>query len=306
MRWPIPLALALMLLFPALAAALPSIDVVKTVAPAGKKPTRVVVEASNAGGEPVNGVRVDRADGGGSFAESSCGVRADGTYVARGGRFEVPVPGDPAGDVRVSVSAGSCAPGAPAPETTAQGFTLQLPKPGEVLPLIPLPAVPPIPGLPLPLAAASAGCKDADLQIRGRTRKRVRTAIICLVNVQRRAAGARKVRSNKNLQKAAAAQAADMRRRGYFAHEGSGGPDLVSRLERAKFWPASAGENLAAGTGALATARAVVDAWMNSDGHRVNMLSKAYKNVGVGIEPSFPAPPKTPGGTVAAVFGTRG
>jgi uncharacterized protein YkwD len=293
-----------MLLFPAAAAAVPSIDLVRTLPPSSSKPTRVVVEASNAGGATVNGVRVDRAGGGGSFAESACGVQPDGTFEAPGGRFEVPVPGDPAGDVRVTVSAGSCAEGAPAPETASSGFTLALPKPGEILPLIPLPVLPAIPGLPL--AAASAGCKDADLQIRGRTRKRVRKAIICLVNVQRRAAGAGKVRSNAKLQKAGAAQAADMRKRSYFAHEGPGGPDLVARLRRAGFWPASAGENLAAGTGSLSTARAVVDAWMHSDGHRVNMLNKAYKYVGIGIEPAFPAPPTTPGGTVAAEFGTRG
>jgi uncharacterized protein YkwD len=304
-----------MLLIPANAAAAPIIDVVKAVAPQGKTPAGVAITASDPSGAPVNSVRVDRADGGGSFAESSCRVTRSGKYTPVGGAFEVPIPGGTGGDVVVSVGTGTCVPvvpgqPAPQPQTTSQGYSLQLPRADEVAPpLVPLPQLPtlplPVPDPKLPIARASAGCANADLAIVGRTRKLVRKAIICLVNVERAKVGARKVRSNLKLQKAGAAHAADMRRRSYFAHEGPGGPDLVSRLRKARFWPATAGENLGAATGGLSTARAVVDAWMHSEGHRVNMLDKRFRYLGIGIEPMFPAPPEAPGATIAAEFGVR-
>lgn len=309
---PALLAVALMLLIPARAAAAPIIDVVQAVAPEGKPPA-VVIQASNPGGGQVNSVRVDRADGGGSFAESSCRVTRKGDFQPTGGAFQVPIPGGTGGDVVVSVGAGTCVASstkAPPPETTttSKAYTLTLPEPGEVVaPLLPLPELPelPIPVPGLPIAKASQGCADADLQIVGRTRKKVRAAIVCLVNIERASAGLRSVKQHAKLQKAGAAHAADMRKRKFFAHEHPSGPDLVKRLRKAKYWPATVGENLGAATGQFSTARAVVDAWMHSAGHKSVMLDKRFKWVGIGIEPMFPAPPSSPGATIAAEFGVR-
>ena len=299
---PFLLAFCSLLLVPASAAAGPVIDVVRAVAADAGGPTRVIVRASDASGAAVNSVRVDRADGSGSFAESACGVSKNGTFALPGGHFEVPVPGDASGEVAVTVGTGACGRDAPPPQTTSKGYTLRLPQPGELLPTLPA-----LPGLPkLPVArAAQAACADADLQVARSTVKRVRRAIVCLVNQQRRAAGVRKVKGHKRLQKAATAHVKDMLGRTYFAHEGPGGPDLISRLQKAKFWPATAGENLAAGTGGLATARGVMDAWLHSAAHRANMLDKRFKWVGIGIVPTFPAPPSSPGATIAAEFGAR-
>ena len=296
---PVLLAFCALLMLPASAAASPVIDVVRAIAPEGSGPARVLVQASDTGGAVVNSVRVDRTDGSGSFAESACGVSRKGSFSLPGGHFEVPVPGDASGDVAVTVGTGACGKEAPPPQTTSERHTLRPPAPREILPTLPA-----LPGLPV-ARAAQAGCADADVQIAGSTVKRVRKAIVCLVNQQRRAAGVRKVKGHKRLQKAATAHVKDMLGRTYFAHEGPGGPDLVSRLQKARFWPATAGENLAAGTGALATARGVVDAWMHSAGHRTNMLDKRFKWVGIGILPTFPAPPSSPGGTIAAEFGAR-
>ena len=298
---PVLLTFCALFLVPASASAAPVIDVVRAVAPDGAKPTRVIVQASDASGAVVNSVRVDRVDGGGSFAESACGVARDGAITRPGGHFEVPIPGDATGDVAVSVGTGACGQDAPPPQTTSQGYTLRLPQPGEILPTLPA-----LPGLPkLPVARAAQACAHTDLVIARSTIKRVRKGIVCLVNQQRRAAGVGKVRTDLRLQKAATAHVKDMRARLYFAHEGPGGPDLVTRLRKARFWPATAGENLAAGTGAMATARVVVDAWMNSAGHRANMLDKRFKLIGIGIGHTFPDPPTAPGGTIAAEFGAR-
>ena len=294
---PVLLSFCALMLIPASASASPSIELVRVLAPEAGKPTRVLVQAGN----DVNSVRVERKDGSGVFAESACGVSRDGRFSPPGGHFEVPVPGDANGDVTVTVGTGACAPDAPAPQTASQDHTLRLPLPGEILPQLPA-----LPGLPKPpVARAAQACAFTDLVIRRSTIKRVRKGIVCLVNQQRAAAGVAKVRTNLRLQKAATAHVKDMRARLYFAHEGPGGPDLVSRLRKAKFWPATAGENLAAGTGSLATARGIVDAWMHSAGHRTNMLDKRFRWVGIGIGHTFPDPPTAPGGTVAAEFGVR-
>ena len=293
---PVLLAFCALALSPASAAAAPAIDVVRALAPEGGKPTRVVVQASDARGAVVNSVRVDRA-GGGSFAESACGVSRSGTFSPPGGHFEVPVPGDPSGEVSVTVGTGACARDAPPPQTTSERHALRLPEPGELLPT--LPALP-----RLPVARAAQACAHTDLTVSRSTIKRVRRAIVCLVNHQRALAGTGKVWTHRRLQKAATAHVKDMRARLFFAHEGPGGPDLITRLQKAKFWPATAGENLAAGTGATVTARVIVDAWMHSAGHRANMLDKRFRWVGIGIGHTFPDPPE-PGATVAAEFGAR-
>ena len=66
------------------------------------------------------------------------------------------------------------------------------------------------------------------------------------------------------------------------------GSTFVDRIARAALRHApnhgwTLGENLAWGTGDLATAAGVMRAWMNSPGHRANILKRAYREVGIGI-----------------------
>jgi hypothetical protein len=68
--------------------------------------------------------------------------------------------------------------------------------------------------------------------------------------------------------------------------------------------PWRVGENLAWGTGALATPGAIVRAWMNSPGHRENILNAHYREIGVGVVPGNPARTDGAGGTYATAFGT--
>jgi uncharacterized protein YkwD len=64
------------------------------------------------------------------------------------------------------------------------------------------------------------------------------------------------------------------------------------------------GENLAWGTGDLSSAKGVMDAWMNSPGHKANILKKAYKEVGIGIKLGVPSDNGV-GATVTADFGVK-
>ena len=82
------------------------------------------------------------------------------------------------------------------------------------------------------------------------------------------------------LESAAQGHACALARRGQISHRGILGTGLRTRLWRAGYRAALAGENLAAG---LESAAAVVAAWMGSPGHRDNILSPGMQEVGLGV-----------------------
>ena len=100
-----------------------------------------------------------------------------------------------------------------------------------------------------------------------------------------------------------------MNRRNYFDHTSRGGSSFVDRIKRAGYlrgarsW--SVGENLAWGSGSHATARSIVRAWMNSPGHRANILNGRFREIGIGITRGAPVPGVHNGATYATSFGSR-
>jgi uncharacterized protein YkwD len=102
--------------------------------------------------------------------------------------------------------------------------------------------------------------------------------VLALVNQQREAAGCGDLTADAGLTALARAHSADMRDRGFFDHTN---PDGLSPFDRA----ARAGvtllaENIAYGQ---ADAAAVMTDWMNSPGHRTNILNCSYSRIGVGV-----------------------
>ena len=76
-----------------------------------------------------------------------------------------------------------------------------------------------------------------------------------------------------------------MVRRNYFAHTSPTGSTVSYRIQRSGFvssYSWRAGETLAWGTGAHASARATAEAWLKSSVHRAIMLSPTYRWVGIG------------------------
>ena len=73
----------------------------------------------------------------------------------------------------------------------------------------------------------------------------------------------------------------------YFAHEGRDGSKPAERIRAAGYLSDGGawriGENLAWGTGELASPKAIMAAWMNSPGHRANILMPAYREIGFGV-----------------------
>lgn len=85
-----------------------------------------------------------------------------------------------------------------------------------------------------------------------------------------------------------------MSRGDYFEHFGPDGQSPLSRMRAAGYISSPSvgfevGENIAWGTRALATPRAIVAAWMASPEHRANILDRTYRETGIGVSPRPPA-----------------
>jgi uncharacterized protein YkwD len=92
--------------------------------------------------------------------------------------------------------------------------------------------------------------------------------------------GCQPVTNDPRLAAAARAHAADMAERSYFDHTTPDGVDFATRITRAGYTWSTAGENIAAGQPDPAS---VMKSWMNSPGHRANILNCDFTNLGVGL-----------------------
>lgn len=105
------------------------------------------------------------------------------------------------------------------------------------------------------------------------------SAVVTLVNQQRAANGLPALTVNSALSHMARLKSQDMINNNYFSHQS---PTYGSPFDMMKQFGISftaAGENIAYGQ---PTAQAVMDAWMNSPGHRANILNSSYTQIGVG------------------------
>lgn len=103
--------------------------------------------------------------------------------------------------------------------------------------------------------------------------------VVRLVNEIRAENGLNELTLNTELSDIARLKSQDMRDKGYFSHTS---PTYGSPFDMMKSFGVtykSAGENIAMG---YSTPEAVVDGWMNSKGHRENILNSSYKEIGVG------------------------
>jgi uncharacterized protein YkwD len=157
-------------------------------------------------------------------------------------------------------------------------------------------------------AKAAQECANADLEATKDNLPEIRAAILCLHNKVRAEHDLPALRENKRLRKAAVAHSKDMVRDGFFEHTTPEGVTMVDRILRARYvredegW--ALGENLAWGTGSLGTPRGAVEAWMDSPGHRANLLRRSYRDVGIGVVIGVPVSDAA-GATYTVDFGVR-
>ena len=103
--------------------------------------------------------------------------------------------------------------------------------------------------------------------------------VVRLVNQERSKQGIAPLVDDWQLSRVARYKSQDMRDNGYFSHTS---PTYGSPFEMMKSFGISyrtAGENIAKGQ---KTPKAVVNAWMNSSGHRANILNSSFTKIGVG------------------------
>lgn len=104
--------------------------------------------------------------------------------------------------------------------------------------------------------------------------------VIRLVNVERQKNGLKPLTANWELSRVAQYKSKDMATKNYFSHQSPtyGSPFDMMKSFGIKY--SYAGENIAYGQ---QSASQVMNAWMNSQGHRANILNSNYTQIGVGI-----------------------
>ncbi len=207
--------------------------------------------------------------------------------------------------------------GEPLRPLVADQPTREAPRGSPLPPILPgLPASGPgLPGLPdlgAALARRQRGCRGADRPLgRSRSSRRLaRRALLCLLNQARREHGLRPLRSNPRLLRAAERHSRSMVTLGFFSHVDPLGLSSLERIRRtgylrhARAW--SCGENIGYGEGPTSSPRSMMQSWMNSAPHRANILTAAFREVGLGGVPGIPGRAAAGGGTYTTVFGFRG
>lgn len=100
-----------------------------------------------------------------------------------------------------------------------------------------------------------------------------------LVNEERSKAGLSSLTMNASLSRVAQAKAEDMRDKNYFSHTSPTYGSPFDMMKQFGISYSAAGENIAKGQ---RSPESVMTAWMNSQGHRANILNSSYEQIGVG------------------------
>ncbi len=142
-------------------------------------------------------------------------------------------------------------------------------KPAPTAPAKPAPTTPAptTPAKPAPATPASGTLNAYEQQV------------VDLVNKERAAAGLSALKVNATLANVAETKAADLRDENYFDHQSPKYGSPFDMMHQFGITYTSAGENIAKGQ---RTPDEVMNGWMNSPGHRANILNSSYTEIGVG------------------------
>lgn len=110
--------------------------------------------------------------------------------------------------------------------------------------------------------------------------KSIESEVVRLVNVERAKAGLPALKENWQLSRIARYKSQDMINKNYFSHYSPTYGSPFDMIESFGIKFSAAGENIAMGQ---RTPQEVMNAWMNSPGHRSNILSPSYTEIGVGL-----------------------
>jgi uncharacterized protein YkwD len=159
-----------------------------------------------------------------------------------------------------------------------------------------------------PAASAAGTCTSASASLKTASKRTLVRATLCQLNLERTRRGQHPFRLSHRLSAAAQRHSRAMARRHFFSHTSLSGASFLDRIRHtgylrgARSW--TVGENIAYGSGRLSTPRAIGRAWMNSPGHRANILSTSFHAIGIGIAAGTPY--GGGGATYTTDFGRRG
>ncbi|MEG1637233.1 MAG: CAP domain-containing protein, partial [Cellulosilyticaceae bacterium] len=134
-----------------------------------------------------------------------------------------------------------------------------------------LPNKPTLPEIPSPPAIPDESPVD--------TRTQYENEVLTLVNKERQKAGLKPLQMDERVRTVAREKSRDMSVNNYFDHTSPTYGSPFDMLKKSGINYSSAAENIAAG---YQTPNAVVDGWMNSPGHRKNILDGNLTHIGVG------------------------
>jgi uncharacterized protein YkwD len=164
-------------------------------------------------------------------------------------------------------------------------------------------------GFAAPAAQAASACPSANARPAQLSERTLVRATLCVLNAERDRHGLRPLSLDPRLSTAARRHARDMATRNYFSHTSLDGSSFVDRIRRAGYlrgarsWAVA--ENIAWGSGGLASPKAIGRSWMQSPGHRANILSRSYRELGVGVAGGAPVAGVGGATTYSTSFGSR-
>ena len=103
--------------------------------------------------------------------------------------------------------------------------------------------------------------------------------LLRLTNLERQKVGLAPLKLSLSLTRAAQLHSTDMARNSYFSHTGQNGSSMADRAKATGYKYSYLGENIAAGR---STAEGTIRQWMNSSGHRANILNRSFTEIGFG------------------------
>jgi uncharacterized protein YkwD len=157
-------------------------------------------------------------------------------------------------------------------------------------------------------APAKGACANESALPTAANLARIRKATLCLVNRQRAKRHLRPFVAQSTLGRVANRFAGELVREHFFDHTSPTGKTMLARIKSTSYLTGAlsrwwVGENIAYGTGPLATPKAIVNAWMHSTGHRANILDSHFREIGLGVALGSPDGPD--GATYVHDFGRR-
>ncbi|WP_316570188.1 CAP domain-containing protein [Neobacillus sp. YIM B06451] len=132
---------------------------------------------------------------------------------------------------------------------------------------------------PAPAKKSTPAKQSAPAQQQQGTLSEFEQQVVTLTNEERAKAGLSALKVDTNLSKMAREKSRDMSANGYFDHNSPTYGSPFDMMKKFGITYSSAGENIAMGQ---RSPQEVVTAWMNSEGHRKNILNPKFTHIGVG------------------------